>query len=65
MLFVQQLRLEKMIETIKTFFGKLRGQYGARRTVVEEGQLWRCTQCKMIFLNKRIADEHPCMEEKV
>ena len=54
-----------MIETIKTFFGKLRGQYGARRTVVEEGQLWRCTQCKMIFLNKRIADEHPCIEGKV
>ena len=52
----------EMIEKIRTFFGRLRGQHGGRRTVVEEGQLWRCTKCKMIFLNKRIADEHLCME---
>jgi len=50
-----------MIETIKTFFGKLRGQHGAKRTVVEEGKLWRCTDCKMVFIAKSAAEDHTCV----
>jgi len=52
-----------MIEAIKTFFGKLRGQHGAKRTVVEEGQLYRCTKCHLIFTTKSAANEHPCVEK--
>lgn len=54
-----------MIEAIKTFFGKLRGQHGEKRTVVEEGLLYRCTKCHLIFITKLAADKHLCMEGKV
>jgi hypothetical protein len=30
-----------MIEAIKTFFGRVRGQHADKQTVVVEGQLWR------------------------
>ena len=50
-----------MIEMIRTFFGKLRGQHGAKRTVVEEGNLWRCTDCKMVFVTATAAKSHPCV----
>jgi len=53
-----------MIEKIRTFFGKLRGDDSNRYVVVKEGQLWTCTKCKLIFLSKHLADEHKCMEAK-
>jgi hypothetical protein len=54
-----------MIEAIKTFFGKLRGQHGAKRTVIEEGLLYRCTKCHLIFTTKSAANEHACMEKNI
>ena len=47
-----------MIEQIKTFFGKLRGLHGQRKVIVEEGLLWKCTKCGLIFLNKREGEKH-------
>jgi len=49
-----------MIEMIRTFFGKLRGQHGAKQTIVEEDRLWRCTDCKMVFLMADAAKRHVC-----
>ena len=51
-----------MLEAIRTFWGKVRGLRGERRTVVEEGQLWRCTECKLIFVTKSAGEEHDCKE---
>lgn len=51
-----------MLEKIRTFFGRLRGDHGNRRVIVEEGQLWRCTKCALIFLAKKEGDKHVCME---
>jgi predicted nucleotidyltransferase len=51
-----------MIEAIRTFFGRIVGQHQDKRTVVVEGQLWRCTKCKMIFVTKSAADKHECSE---
>jgi hypothetical protein len=53
-----------MLEKIKTFFGKARGPRGVRHTVVEEGTLWRCTQCHLIFITKKEGVIHLCMETK-
>jgi len=50
-----------MLELIRTFWGKLRGR---GKVVVEEGQLWRCTKCHLIFLTKNKAGEHTCLEQK-
>ena len=36
------------------FMGKLRGLHGDRRTVVEQGTMWRCTSCNMIFITKSV-----------
>jgi hypothetical protein len=47
-----------MIETIRTFFGKVRGQHQEKKTVVIEGQLWRCTKCHFIFLTKEEGEKH-------
>jgi hypothetical protein len=47
-----------MIEQIKTFFGKLRGGHGHRKVVVEQGLLWKCTKCGLIFLTKEEGEKH-------
>ena len=51
-----------MLEAIKTFFGRVRGLHHEKQTIVVEGQLWRCTQCQMIFLNKIVGEQHECSE---
>jgi hypothetical protein len=50
-----------MLEMIRTFWGKVRGR---GRVIVEEGTLWRCTQCHLIFLTKKEGEKHPCTEAK-
>ena len=59
--WMQKLELT-MLEVVRTFWGKVRGLRGERRTVVEEGQLWRCTECKLIFVSKSAGEEHDCKE---
>ena len=51
-----------MLEKIRTFFGRVRGQHANKQTIVVEGELWRCTKCKMIFLNKQAGEKHECSE---
>jgi hypothetical protein len=51
-----------MIEAIRTFFGKLRGEHGSRRTVVQENLVWRCSSCYLIFLTKEAGEQHECRE---
>ena len=51
-----------MLEAIRTFWGKVRGR---GRVVVEEGQMWRCTQCHMIFITKSAGEQHKCQDQKV
>jgi hypothetical protein len=52
----------EMIEAIRTFFGRVRGQHADKQTVVVEGQLWRCTKCKLIFITKSAGEKHECSE---
>ena len=54
-----------MLEKIRTFFGRVRGQHREKETVVVEGKLWRCTQCKMIFITKTAGEQHQCLDQKV
>lgn len=54
-----------MLEKIRTFFGRVRGLHGERRTVVEEGSLWRCSHCHLLFLNKSVGDAHTCLDQRV
>jgi len=54
-----------MLEAIRTFFGRVNGLRYEKQTVVVEGQLWRCTQCQMIFLNKTAGEQHQCQDQKV
>lgn len=51
-----------MLEAIRTFFGKLRGLHGNRQTIVEQGFVWRCTQCNLIFLTRTAGEQHGCSE---
>ena len=53
-----------MIEAIRTFFGKLRGSHGERRTIVEQGLIYRCAKCQLIFLTRTAGEqhEHECRE---
>ena len=51
-----------MLEKIRTFFGKVRGQHEEKRTIVVEGSLWRCTRCNLIFLNPVAGEQHDCGE---
>jgi hypothetical protein len=51
-----------MIEAIRTFFGKRRER---GRTVMQEGLVWRCSNCYLIFLTKSAGDEHKCQDPKV
>ena len=54
-----------MLEAIRTFVGKLRGQHGERSTIVEQGFVWRCTRCNMIFLTRTTGEQHPCPDQKL
>jgi len=51
-----------MIEAIKTFFGRVSGLHQEKQTIVVEGQLWRCTKCKMVFVTKEGGESHDCRE---
>ena len=51
-----------MIEAIRTFFGRLRGEHGSRQTIVKQGFVWRCTKCNMIFTVKSAGEQHECSE---
>jgi hypothetical protein len=51
-----------MIEAIRTFFGKMRGERGDRRTVVKEEMLYRCTKCHLIFTTRTAGEQHDCKE---
>ena len=48
-----------MLEKIRTFFGKPRER---GRVIVQEGELYRCTKCGLIFLNKQTGEKHECSE---
>ena len=54
-----------MLEAIRIFFGRVRGQHREKETVVVEGRMWRCTECKMLFLNKVVGEQHLCQDQKV
>jgi hypothetical protein len=51
-----------MLEAIKTFFGKLRGERGDRKTIVEQGLVYRCAKCQLIFLTRTAGEQHECRE---
>jgi hypothetical protein len=51
-----------MLEAIKTFWGKVRGPRGARQTIVEQGFVWRCIKCNLIFLTRTAGEQHDCKE---
>jgi len=52
----------KMLERIRTFFGKLIGAHADKQTVVVVGSAWTCTKCKFVFLTKREGEKHDCAE---
>lgn len=54
-----------MLEAIRTFFGRVRGQHANKQTVVVEGELYRCINCKLIFLNRTVGEQHKCQDQKV
>ena len=51
-----------MLELIRTFFGKLRGR---GKVIVEEGMLYRCTRCHLIFTTKIAGEQHQCQDPRV
>jgi hypothetical protein len=52
-----------MLELIRTFFGRVRGLHGERKTIVEEGMLYRCTKCHLIFTTRVAGEKHECNEK--
>jgi len=48
-----------MLEKIRTFFGKQRER---GRTIVEQGLVYRCTKCNLLFLTRTAGEQHKCME---
>lgn len=51
-----------MLEQIRTFMGKVRGLRGERKTIVEQGFVWRCTKCNLVFLTRTAGEQHDCKE---
>ena len=54
-----------MIEAIRTFWGKVRGLRGERQTIVEQGRVYRCTKCQLIFLTESAGEQHQCQDQKL
>jgi hypothetical protein len=53
---------KRMIEAIKKILDKVQLQNKDNQTIVAKGELWRCTKCKMIFLNQIAGEVHECSE---
>ncbi len=51
-----------MIEAIKKILAKVSLQREYTQTIVAKGELWRCTKCKMVFLNRVAGELHDCSE---
>ena len=51
-----------MLEAVRTFFGKVRGSHGERKTIVEQGLVYRCTKCNLLFLTRTAGEQHKCTE---
>lgn len=51
-----------MIKAIKTFFGNFRGGQGDRKVVIQQGRMWRCTKCSLLFLTEEEGGKHFCTE---
>jgi len=49
-----------MLERIRTFFGKVRVRHADKTTIVEVGEAWYCTECRLVFLTRRAGDKHSC-----
>ncbi len=49
-----------MLKKIKSFFT---GEQ--EKTLVEQGKLWHCTKCKLIFLTSSAGKNHQCIETGV
>lgn len=49
-----------MLEKIKTFLGKVRVRHADKTTIVEVGEAWYCTECRLVFLTRRAGDKHSC-----
>jgi hypothetical protein len=49
-----------MLEKIKTFLGKVHVRHSDKTTIVEVGSAWFCTECKLVFLTRRVGDNHSC-----
>jgi hypothetical protein len=47
-----------MIESIQTFFGKMRGLRGDRQAIINQTMMWRCTVCGNIFKTKEEGNIH-------
>ena len=56
---------ETLIETIRTFSTKQRGQKGDREIIVVTGQVWRCTVCGKVFESHDEAMRHDRREHEV
>jgi hypothetical protein len=55
-------RINRMLERIRTFFGRLIGPHADKKTVVAMGSAWACTKCRLVFITKREGDKHECAE---
>lgn len=49
-----------MLKQIRTFFGKVHGIHQDKKTVVQQGTAWVCTECHLVFLAKQEATKHSC-----
>ena len=47
-----------MIETVRTYNGKVVGLHQEKRTVVRQGVAYRCTKCGTVWLT--VPSNHKC-----
>jgi len=47
-----------MIEPIRAFFGRVKGQHPNAKTVVAKSTMWRCAVCGNIFRTKEEGNIH-------
>lgn len=48
-----------MFEKIRSFFGC------ANKKVMEQGKVWHCSKCKLIFLSESASKKHYCVEQEI
>jgi len=61
-LLLENEELKKQLMRKSLWYAVKRAERGERKTIVNQGLVYRCTKCNLLFLTKTAGEQHDCRE---